>query len=398
MNLIIWRTIAATCVMWALAPGCGGGGQDETTAATPGTTTETAPTEATDSAPTEGTTESDPSTDGTTADSGDPELAQLCRESFADGHAIIVAQCQCLFDQGGIDDVEECAADPDGVTDECTCDVYSQFPQTKTGLECARPAQTAALACLADVSCVDSTDAFSACISAYFMAIEACEGPAKDAVSQVAIQCAMEAPFMCGSSEVIPESWRCDFSADCGDASDELDCPGSFQCADGMGFLPGGLQCNGSPECADASDEAGCPTFMCMDGAEVAEAFKCDGKFDCEDMSDETMAGAGCDTFACTSGPEIPKDWQCDGFLDCCGGEPDCADMSDETDCPTFMCTSGETIPLPAQCNGLPDCRDGSDEVDCPTFVCGSGEEVPLDWKCDGEADCRDGSDEADCP
>lgn len=386
-----WRTITAACLLGTLASACGGGKQDETSGATPGTT-EDAPTEAT--APTEAS-ETGTSTAGTT---GDPEFALLCAESFADGQKIIEAQCQCLFDQGVVDDVAECAEDPDGVTDECTCDVYGQFPDTKAGLECARPAQTTALACLAGVSCKDSSEAFSMCMGVYFESIEGCAPPEKEVVGQLAIQCAMEAPVTCGSGEVIPESWECDFSADCADASDETDCPGSFACADGLGFVPEGLQCNGYPECNDASDEAGCPTFMCASGMEVAGAFKCDGKYDCEDMSDETMAGAGCETFVCTSGPEIPEDFQCDGFLDCCGGEPNCEDMSDEAGCPTFMCASGETIPLAAQCNGVPNCRDASDEADCPTFMCGSGEEVPLDWKCDGEADCRDGSDEADCP
>jgi hypothetical protein len=38
-------------------------------------------------------------------------------------------------------------------TDECICEVYSQFPQTKVGLDCARPAQMAYLACVNGVMC-----------------------------------------------------------------------------------------------------------------------------------------------------------------------------------------------------------------------------------------------------
>ncbi|MEZ4383021.1 MAG: LDL receptor domain-containing protein [Nannocystaceae bacterium] len=62
-----------------------------------------------------------------------------------------------------------------------------------------------------------------------------------------------------------------------------------------------------------------------------------------------------------------------------------------------FTCGSGEEIPETWLCDLEDNCADGSDESDCPVFTCMSGDEIPLDWACDGEEDCPDGDDEADC-
>lgn len=96
----------------------------------------------------------------------------------------------------------------------------------------------------------------------------------------------------------------------------------------------------------------------------------------------------GAPAIACSSGEAIPAAWVCDGA-------PDCADMSDESDC-EFQCGDGEAVPIGFQCDGEPDCADMSDEDGCE-FQCGSGEAVPLPVRCDGTADCMDMSDEAEC-
>jgi hypothetical protein len=394
-------------LLLAYVPACGDDKpQDETTMQTdPGTTgpgtmtessaTESSPTEgtATESSPTEGTDSG--TSDDTTGGTSDPEILQQCLDSFANGDVLLMAQCQCQVDLGVYPDVATCLAEQgeEAPSDECVCEVYSQFPATKEGLDCVAPAQAMVAMCAPGVMCVEDPQPLFECLDPYYMALDECPDPPKQALAQVEIQCNDIPPYTCKSGEDIPETWKCNFEADCMDASDEMGCPGSFMCADGMGYVPEEYKCDGYPDCADASDEAGCPTFMCMNGETIPEQFKCNGDQNCEDGSDEGSM-AGCPVYMCMNGMEIPETWKCDGF-------PDCEDESDEgmmAMCPVFMCMSGEEIPESFHCNGFPDCMDESDEVDCPMFMCGSGETVPLSFKCDGEADCEDGSDEADCP
>lgn len=96
--------------------------------------------------------------------------------------------------------------------------------------------------------------------------------------------------------------------------------------------------------------------------------------------------------FMCTSGESVPFYFECDM-------EPDCMDMSDESEATcTFMCGSGEKIPKDQVCDEDPNCMDMSDETaEMCKFTCGSGEEILKSWVCDMEPDCMDGSDEAMC-
>ena len=396
-----------SCVL-LLASACkGDGGGDESTPTDPGTGTapmtegmegtEGTPTEgtATEATPTEGGTD-DATTDGTTGAMSDPELKMLCDESFAAGQQIVEAQCQCSVELGSFPDVQTCLdeSENEGVaTDECVCSVYSEFPQTKAGIECARPAQMTYLACINGVSCASDAEAFEACAEAYYTTVGACDMPEDGALAKVALQCEMLEPFNCGSGEVIPVTWKCDFDVNCTDLSDEAGCPDSFMCADGTAYVPMEYKCDGGEDCMDGSDEAGCPKFMCMDGMQIPEQWKCDGFADCDDMSDEGSM-AGCPVFMCMSGEEIPEGWKCNEIEDCMDG----SDEGSMAGCPVFMCMNGEEIPASGECNGFPQCEDGSDEEGCPTFMCMNGEEIPLSWKCDGLPDCRDMSDEADCP
>ncbi|KAF3836644.1 hypothetical protein F7725_029202 [Dissostichus mawsoni] len=113
------------------------------------------------------------------------------------------------------------------------------------------------------------------------------------------------------SPQCIPESWRCDGELDCGDQSDEDECPavvpgtlppqdqcedGQFQCLNAV-CLPSVLRCDGVSDCPHGEDENSCPVLQCMLGELQCETGsgciplqkRCDGSADCQPfLSDES--------------------------------------------------------------------------------------------------------------
>ena len=91
-----------------------------------------------------------------------------------------------------------------------------------------------------------------------------------------------------------------------------------------------------------------------------------------------TAKSCSSNEFRCKNGLCITAKWRCDNM-------PDCADGSDEDDCPTTTTTS--TTPRPP--GELPRATTPS-----RYFFCDDGHRLPLTYKCDGDRDCSDGSDE----
>lgn len=171
--------------------------------------------------------------------------------------------------------------------------------------------------------------------------------------------------WQCRNAECVSLSFRCDGDFDCLDESDELNCEtpmsfcgeNEFKCkgsapnaAPGIGFsgVASGLgrcilnkfRCDGDNDCGDWSDEENCPRkmascttseFKCDDGTCIPSRWRCDQESDCDGGEDEKHCSTqevesakkcnGTDEFACQDGRCILKTWLCDGIADCKRGE-----------------------------------------------------------------------------
>lgn len=144
--------------------------------------------------------------------------------------------------------------------------------------------------------------------------------------------------------------------------------------------------------------------WQCSNGLCIPEQRRCDGHFNCYDMTDEYNCECGNDGFHCGNNTScLPLDRRCNGFVDCWDGsdEANCTAL-----CPTSQhtCNSGQCVPLDYFCDSFRDCDDGSDEpagCDSPCLPrqkqCLNGRCVPSSVWCDGFDSCGDGSDEAHC-
>ncbi|XP_037507784.1 uncharacterized protein LOC119383607 isoform X1 [Rhipicephalus sanguineus] len=160
---------------------------------------------------------------------------------------------------------------------------------------------------------------------------------------------------------------------------------------------------NNTVHCVDES-ECLHDEWRCKNGLCIPEQRRCDGHFNCYDMTDEYNCECGSDGFHCSNNTScLPLDRRCNGFVDCWDG-------SDEANCTALCpasqhtCNSGQCIPMDNFCDSYRDCDDGSDEppgCDSPCLAhqrqCQNGRCVPGTVWCDGFDSCGDGSDEANC-
>ncbi|XP_005110515.1 low-density lipoprotein receptor-related protein 6 isoform X2 [Aplysia californica] len=92
--------------------------------------------------------------------------------------------------------------------------------------------------------------------------------------------------FKCtsGGVQCIPLVWKCDYSPECEDSSDEencLECRGDqFKCSDEK-CVDAAHRCDGQDDCGDGSDERNC----CEEGGENCKCADCAGQPDCTDTN-----------------------------------------------------------------------------------------------------------------
>ncbi|KAM6959084.1 sortilin-related receptor [Aplochiton taeniatus] len=227
--------------------------------------------------------------------------------------------------------------------------------------------------------------------------------------------------YLCSNGRCISRIWKCDSDNDCGDMSDEQECPtttcdpaNQFRCVTSGSCIPLAFKCDHEDDCGDNSDEEHCEShkcgqgeFTCARGVCIREAWRCDGDNDCRDWSDEANCTVGhhtCETssFQCHTGHCIPKRWVCDGDDDCQDGSDEDPTQCEGDRCNGFMCSNGTCLPVTAHCNGVQECPGGADEQNCDPlctrymeFVCQNRAQCLFQsLVCDGTKHCEDGSDE----
>ncbi|CAB3232339.1 unnamed protein product [Arctia plantaginis] len=162
----------------------------------------------------------------------------------------------------------------------------------------------------------------------------------------------------------------CDGRADCDDGADEAqcECPAThYRCDDGV-CVPLAARCDSAVHCPDGSDERGCPACV---GARCDALTTESNAIETSARSEPAAAPEGCssDRFTCGSGECVPLSWRCDGRSDCADGSDEtlhCSHRNRTCGAEQWTCPESRVcVPLSARCDGATDCPRGEDEAGC---------------------------------
>ncbi|XP_049880284.1 low-density lipoprotein receptor-related protein 1 [Pectinophora gossypiella] len=241
-----------------------------------------------------------------------------------------------------------------------------------------------------------------------------CDGRADcdDGTDEAGCDC-QPTQFKCDDGMCVEITARCDGVLQCADASDERACalascaalgPQAVPCGAGADCYMPAWRCDNHTDCPNGEDEVGCQEETEDSDKSIIDSLEESGEgcgplqFTCGSSGASKAGGAEC----------VPLAWRCDGRADCtdgsdetlhCGHTNTSSCTSTQFACGTSGPGGGPCVPLSARCDGVAHCPHAEDENNCAcaagAFRCvSSGACLNAELYCDGDSDCVDGSDE----